>query len=522
MSVTVRHLNADSTFLLIFSPETHPVPSDLTSANGAYSVLIDPWLVGPSVVTASWFAITKRTLPSAIEHLSEIEEPDIVVVSQNKPDHCHKETLRQLRPGTKSIIVAEPAAAKAIKSWNHFDPNRVHGLTKYNEKKRFENSFRLRIPPLSPEGHAGEICISFIPAKNYMTGLHNAFGITYIPPTRSQSIAPVPTIDLPKTTRYFHLPTSPVTLPPTSPPQLFSPLIGRPASLEEPMNMRKGHRPQLSRSSNTASSEFLPLSEQVRLSSHGSDIGNPSPRLELPHHKVIKQKSEPFLTKEALLDFGIDMPNYDFDQVEALPTPPDSPNTSDYQNSIFSHRKSTAPTQQQSISSLASQPSLVSPITPARPKPLSIIYSPHGLPFADLEPYIRSHLVRIGALPLTVLLHSFDHAQNPWYLGGNIMAGAAGGAKIARALMARSWISAHDEQKDDQGVSVKQLKIRRAEAEDVRKTLWDGDDGSWLRQKGWICDVRSLDVGKEMTIGQTRDLLSGIKRESRLLKFGVG
>jgi hypothetical protein len=102
------------------------------------------------------------------------------------------------------------------------------------------------------------------------------------------------------------------------------------------------------------------------------------------------------------------------------------------------------------------------------------------------------------------------------------MAGAAGGAKIARALMARSWISAHDEQKDDQGVSVKQLKIRRAEAEEVRKTLWDGDDGSWLRQKGWICDVRSLDVGKEMTIGQTRDLLSGIKRESRLLKFDVG
>lgn len=104
------------------------------------------------------------------------------------------------------------------------------------------------------------------------------------------------------------------------------------------------------------------------------------------------------------------------------------------------------------------------------------------------------------------------------------MAGAAGGAKIARALMARTWISAHDEPKDDQGVSVRQLKIKRSEADEVRKALWAGEEGSWLRQKGWICDVRSLEVGKEMTIGQARDLLAGMegKRESRLLKFGLG
>lgn len=104
------------------------------------------------------------------------------------------------------------------------------------------------------------------------------------------------------------------------------------------------------------------------------------------------------------------------------------------------------------------------------------------------------------------------------------MSGAAGGAKIARALMARCWVSAHDEEKDDRGFSVKQLKIRRNQAEDVRKALWAGEDGAWLRQKGWTCDVRSLDPGKEMVIGQTRDLLAGMegKRESRLLKFGVG
>jgi hypothetical protein len=521
MSLTVRHLNADTSFLLIFSPEAHPLPSDFKSANGAYSVLIDPWLVGDSIVTAPWFAITKRVIPSAIQHLSQIEEPDVVVVSQNKPDHCHKETLLQLRPEAKTIIAAEPGAARTIKSWNHFDPNHIQGLTKYDPKTRFGNSFRLRIPPLSPQGHAGEVCISFIPAKNYLTGLHNAFGITYTPPTHHRAIAPVPTIDLPKSTKYFHIPMSPVSLPANSPPQPVSPGFPRAVSMDA-QRPTKGHRPQLSRSSNTASSEFLPLSESIRLSGQVSEVKDDTQ--EVPPSTISKQKSEPLLQLTNSFDFGIDLPTYNFNLVEALPTPPDSPKPEPLQSPNFSSRKSMGPSPQKSISSIASHPSLVSPVTPARPKPISIIYSPHGLPFADLQPYIRNHLVRIGALPLTLLLHSFDHAQNPWYLGGNIMSGAAGGAKIARALMARCWISAHDEEKDDKGFSVKQLKIRRNQADDVRKALWAGEDGAWLRQKGWTCDVRSLEAGKEMMIGQTRDLLAGMegKRESRLLKFGVG
>lgn len=523
MSLTVRHLNADTSFLLLFSPEAHPVPSDLKSANGAYSVLIDPWLVGDSIVTASWFAITKRMIPSAIQHLSQIEEPDVVVVSQNKPDHCHKETLLQLRPEAKTIIAAEPGAARAIKSWNHFDPNHIRCLTKYDSKTRFGNSFRLRIPPLSPQGHAGEVCISFIPAKNYLTGLHNAFGITYTPPTYHRAIAPVATIDLPKTTKYFHIPMSPVSLPAHSPPPPISPAFPRAVSIDVP-RASKGHRPQLSRSSNTASSEFLPLDESIRLSGTMSETRNGESHA-VPPSTITKQKSEPLLQLNNSFDFGIDFPSYNFNLVEALPTPPESPQLESMHSPPgFSSRRSMGPSHQQSLSSIASHPSLVSPITPARPKPLSIIYSPHGLPFTDLQPYISTHLVRIGALPLTLLLHSFDHAQNPWYLGGNIMAGAAGGAKIARALMARCWISAHDEEKDDQGFSVKQLKIKRNQAADVRKALWAGEDGAWLRQKGWTCDVRSLGPGKEMTIGQTRDLLVGMekKRESRLVKFGVG
>lgn len=104
------------------------------------------------------------------------------------------------------------------------------------------------------------------------------------------------------------------------------------------------------------------------------------------------------------------------------------------------------------------------------------------------------------------------------------MTGMYGGAEIARALMARCWVSAHDEDKDDRGFSVKKLRVKRIAAAEVRKHLWEGENGQWLRKKGWTCDVRQMEVGKEMLIGPTRDLCTGMegKRESRLLRFGAG
>jgi hypothetical protein len=541
MSVTVKHLNADSTFLLIFSPEANPRPSDLTSTGGAFLVLIDPWLNGPSIVTAPWFARTDRRIPSAIQHLSEIEEPDVVVVSQKKPDHCHKETLLQLHPEGKTVIAAEPGAAKTIKSWNHFDPAKVHGLLKYDSKHRFGRSLRLPIPALSVHGHPGELNISFIPAKNYVTGLHNAFGITYQPPTRTKTVAAIATVDLPKSTKYFHMPLTPMTLPPLSPTQSMSPLSPRPMSFdlpsrdndptgEEAEHQVKAQRAPWSRASKISSSEFLlPWSEEpIVLADAEHDTGDIVQRL-----LTIPDRSS-----------GLDIPFHfqldpsSFKTAHTLPTPPYSPtptlatstvppspvSTPMTPNSAIFHRRvSFIPSHQKSLSSMSTTPNL-SLITPARPKAISVIYSPHGLPLSDLQPYVQNHLVRLtGALPLTLLFHSFDRAQNPWFLGGNIMTGMEGGAEIARALMARCWISAHDEVKDDRGLSVKKLRVQRTSADEVRKHLWDGEHGEWLRKKGWMCDVRSLKPGKEMLIGPTRDLCSGMegKRESRLLRFGI-
>ncbi|EXJ54383.1 hypothetical protein A1O7_09722 [Cladophialophora yegresii CBS 114405] len=532
MSVTVKHLNADTSFLLTFSPRPNSPTTEVAATDGAFSLLIDPWLDGPSIVTAPWFAKTEHKIPSAVQHLSELPALDVVIVSQNKPDHCHKATLLQLPADGKTIIAAEPGAAKAIKSWNHFDPAKVRGLRKYDAKVKSGGSLRLSIPALSPDGFSGEVSISFIPAKHYMTGLHNAIGVTYRPPTCTKSIAPMATVDLPKTTRYFHVPLSPMTVPPSSPQPPVTPLANRPMSFDQPARSDevlqsvgpssfRGHRPRLSRSSNTASSEFLPSTDKpvIRVSAESErDEGT------IVHNLVTVPDRSPRINSAFDFKFGPSP----FTYINSPPTPPDSPaweslsshpdptsnSTSSSPTSPLFHQRCTSsvPSHQRSLSSVSSMPNLITPLTPARPQAVSIIYSPHGLPLADLQPYIENHLVRLpGALPLTLLLHSFDYAQNPWYLGGNIMTGMYGGAEIAQAVMARCWISAHDEPKDDSGLSVKKLRLKRIGVDEVRKHLRKGEHGEWLRQKGWTCDVRQLGVGKEICIGPLRDSCSSIK-----------
>lgn len=109
-----------------------------------------------------------------------------------------------------------------------------------------------------------------------------------------------------------------------------------------------------------------------------------------------------------------------------------------------------------------------------REKTLSVIYSPHGVSYDVIRPYASSHLVAEAALPLTALIHSFDRVQNVWYLGGNISTGSPGGLQIARNLYAQAWISAHDADKHNRGLSVKQVKISKSTADNIRSMLQEG------------------------------------------------
>ena len=116
--------------------------------------------------------------------------------------------------------------------------------------------------------------------------------------------------------------------------------------------------------------------------------------------------------------------------------------------------------------------------------------------YSHIHPYATSHLVLAAALPLTLLLHSFDRVQNPWYLGGNISAGLPGGLEIARNLFTKCWISAHDEDKENSGFSVGQVVTRKYSAEEVKRLVEQGREGRNLK-----VDVRALACGERVVLG---------------------
>ncbi|KZF24408.1 hypothetical protein L228DRAFT_266751 [Xylona heveae TC161] len=195
MSLTIKHLNADASFLLTFQPFTTPAPTASAHGKGkapahvpgSFSIVIDPWLSGSVENVHPKVQYTRNLVPSCISSLKELAEaPDVVLISQAKSDHCHEETLVQLPTTGKktTYILAEPAAAKKIKGWKHFLPSLVHPLEAFDEKKKDKSLHRFTLPALHQErGTPGEVAIAFIPDKWDMTGLHNAVGITYRAPT---------------------------------------------------------------------------------------------------------------------------------------------------------------------------------------------------------------------------------------------------------------------------------------------------------------------------------------------------
>jgi hypothetical protein len=183
MALRVQHLNADTTFLLTFSP---PFAPDKTATRfpGDFTILIDPWLNGPSSVFHPSFQVSHHVVEPAIASLKDIQRNvDMIVVSQDKPDHCHKETLCSLPRNSKISILATPAAAKKIKSWRHFDAGRIHVLKPYNASVA-DSVVNIPLPGYgSVSSRPGRVTIANIPTKRDMAGLHNAIGITYQPPS---------------------------------------------------------------------------------------------------------------------------------------------------------------------------------------------------------------------------------------------------------------------------------------------------------------------------------------------------
>ncbi|KAI0192853.1 hypothetical protein EV127DRAFT_452356 [Xylaria flabelliformis] len=368
MALTVKQLNSDASFLLSFEPVIPEAIADSVIPR-PFTILLDPWITGPSTIFHPRISITSHKHPACISSLAELSQPpDLVIISQHKPDHCNEATLRQLSARGETLILAEPASARIIKSWKYFDKEKIRIIEQWEDPRITgrQSVIRVPVPSFQLGGQEGEVTVAFIPQKHDLAGLHIAIGITYRPP---------PTHDLIKQVKFL--------TPPLTPESYIQ---------------------------------------------HFTDVGE--------HHS----------------------------------------------------------------------------------RPISLIFSPHGIQYSCIAPYATSHLVAEAALPLTALLHCMDSISNPWWLGGNICAGVPYGAEIASKLGARLWISAHDGEKDVRGLATGLLKIRRWKDEDIRGVLENGFDGPPNGQKGGDINVQEkprsprrggcteilrLDSGEEILVSGT-------------------
>ncbi|KJX98766.1 hypothetical protein TI39_contig392g00036 [Zymoseptoria brevis] len=193
-SLSVHQLNADSTFLLTWT--TTGIPSTLTtttlnalpastSTSTSVTILVDPWLDGTTTIFHPKFALTTHTSPPAVRSLAELQDTvDMILISQGMEDHCHKETLCSLPPNTTIPIFATPKAARMILSWKHFQNDILQIMKPYNSAKP-DTILRLPIHPEVTSQHTlpGELTLTNICPKLDLTGLHNAIGVTYTPPS---------------------------------------------------------------------------------------------------------------------------------------------------------------------------------------------------------------------------------------------------------------------------------------------------------------------------------------------------
>lgn len=434
MALTIKQLNGDASFLLTFEPID---TSDVALSTQPFHVLLDPWISNPGSSSGSAagagvhtnFWSTAHAQPACIDSLQDLPEIDLIVISSARSDHCHEATLRQLPArNTKTRILAEPAAARRIRSWRYFAADKIEALPRWEETKQTttpdkEKVLRIPILPQVFGGEPGEVTLTYIGQRRET---HGAVGITYRPPTVSPTVF-----------RRSRMPSSTGTSPiPPCPPRLPT--------------------PALSFSDSGSSTPGSPA----------SSIGSMSPTL--------------------------------------VPAPLSCAAGGGTPGSR--RRRCSGRT----VQSCATWRSLRTLSPHNRDRGVSVVFSPHGIPYAGaLQSYATTHLLSQAVLPLTALLHCFDSYSQPWFLGGtNNSAGMPMGQETAAALGAKAWISAHDGDKDVRGVVSRLVKKRRYLADEVQRTL-DASFAQGMASPGNMLkrspnyhptEVLALEVGEEIAM----------------------
>ncbi|KAM3513054.1 hypothetical protein MY11210_003256 [Beauveria gryllotalpidicola] len=102
---------------------------------------------------------------------------------------------------------------------------------------------------------------------------------------------------------------------------------------------------------------------------------------------------------------------------------------------------------------------------------VSVVFAPHGIAYTALQGYATAHLLQESALPLTALLHCFDHVSPPWYSYRHHHRSALAGQVTAAALGARAWIGARGSRDRD---AQRAGEVQRA----LDRCFADGGDAS--------------------------------------------
>lgn len=129
----LTHLNADTSWLLQI-----PIPNAQSHDKQYFTLLFDPWLVGPQSDIHWLFSTQWHVIPSVVDSLQRLEEVyttgsssggiDAVVVSHEFTDHCHQATLLELAPSV-------PIFATTVSAFNFLVSDQRRKLT-YQLRKR--------------------------------------------------------------------------------------------------------------------------------------------------------------------------------------------------------------------------------------------------------------------------------------------------------------------------------------------------------------------------------------------------
>ncbi|CAF1165109.1 unnamed protein product [Adineta steineri] len=151
MSLTLRHLNDDTSWLIIYDN---------------FKILLDPWLFGSQIDYFHYFSRQEHAIQPSIQNITRDlnMEIDAIIISHEFTDHCHEETLRSL--SSTIPIYATTNAAKRIRRWNYFQY--VYTIPILNNQSQLNISDRIRVGYIEEKGFLslpslhGATCISFL------------------------------------------------------------------------------------------------------------------------------------------------------------------------------------------------------------------------------------------------------------------------------------------------------------------------------------------------------------------------